>query len=85
VAGTEKFISCPIRERLGGAQGSLLFWASPGIREPWSKEMTQNGFHKVSRAAAALEECIDDSGSGRDPSASIESDLAALVDCIERE
>jgi HPt (histidine-containing phosphotransfer) domain-containing protein len=43
------------------------------------------GFHKVSIAAAALEECADDIRSGRDPSASVESDLAALVDCIERE
>jgi hypothetical protein len=42
------------------------------------------GFHKVSIAAAALEECAD-IRSGCDPLASVESDLAALVDCIERE
>jgi CheY-like chemotaxis protein len=44
------------------------------------------GFPKVSSAASALEECITGRRSGREPStASIESGLDALVDCISRE
>jgi CheY-like chemotaxis protein/HPt (histidine-containing phosphotransfer) domain-containing protein len=40
------------------------------------------GFHKVSSAAAALEESTTERRSGRRTSGSIESDLDALVDCI---
>jgi two-component system OmpR family response regulator len=40
------------------------------------------GFQEVSSAASALEECMTGRRSGREPSASIESGLDALVDCI---
>jgi CheY-like chemotaxis protein len=43
------------------------------------------GFQKVSSAAAALEERIAEGYSARNTSATIGSDLDALVDCIERE